>query len=320
VYTLSSHIIGDVVGLGFDVVTYDASAYSYEGVETLLQTTNWTHQIDPVVIDPEQCRRNSILISAQERSSIDVLEATRYNNAVDCHFLVCSFIPYLRQIVHVSAISNRTTLSVLYGIGNCSNAAYFGHGVLVVGAGAAVSRPFGTADIIAHELGHGLIGGNGGARGEEGALHEHFADMIATSFEAYLCRTQPDLPIVSDYTIGEDRAFCAVLRNMANPWDQKQPRAYGGWYWKDPYSSVDRGYVHHNCSVGNFCFYLFSTAVGIPAATQIFLNVMYRAPKSYEEYSTLLQLYASSSNTRVQMESCLRKCGLLPSPSICNIL
>jgi Zn-dependent metalloprotease len=318
-YTLSSHING-VAGLTIDVITYDASDYNYEDIQTLLQTTNWTHQLEPVVINPEQCRQNAILISDPKRSSTDVLDAIRYNNAVDCHFVACHFIPYMRQVVQVSAISNSTTLSILYGVRNCSNAAYFGSGVLVVGSGAAVSRPFGTVDIIAHELGHGLIGGSGGAHGEEGALHEHFADMVATSFEDYLCRTQQSLPIVPDYTIGEDRAPFAVIRNMANPWDQKQPKRYGGWYWNDPNSSVDRGYVHHNCSVGNFCFYLFSTAVGMSMATQIFLNVMYRAPKSYAEYSKLLLVYASSANTRKQMDACLRQCGLLYSPRTCNLL
>jgi hypothetical protein len=321
VYELSSHIEGLNGGLALDVITYDVREYSSEEIDVMRMVPGWMDALTPVLIDVDECAGNTRIIADTGSSKEAVLRAVRYNNAVDSHFFACNFVTFMRQVVHVQSISRSTTVSVLYGTRDCNNAAYYGEGVLMIGAGTTSAYPFGTIDIIAHELGHGLVS-NTPQKGEAGAIQEHFADFVATSFESYMCKTHQQLPVF-DYLIGEDRDPRNVIRNMAEPWRQRHPRAYGGWYWRNPASDVDNGFIHVNCAVGNYCFYHFSMLVGMDVATQIFLNVMYRTPTTYAEYGRLLQVYAQSAGTMAPMNVCLQKCGLLPKSargSWCTLL
>jgi Zn-dependent metalloprotease len=188
--------------------------------------------LTPVLINIDECAENTRIIADPGSSQDAVLRAVRYNNAVDSHFFTCKFVAFMHQVMHVHALSRSTMVTILYGTRDCSNAFYYGDGVLMIGAGVASDYPYGTIDLIAHEFGHGLVSNYTPQRGEAGALQEHFADVVATSFESYVCKTHPQLPIVFDYLIGEDRDPRSVIRNMAEPWRQRNPRAYGGRFWR----------------------------------------------------------------------------------------
>ena len=131
-----------------------------------------------------------------------------------------------------------------------------------------------TIDIAAHEFTHGVLSsteGPGskesglGSIGENGAIAESLCDIMGLMVERYTLGESPN-----NLTHGEDcghifrkfdsRGFSQSsassvhesLRNLPFP------TIYGGSGWFDPTSNVDKGGIHHNCSVMNFWFYLLT--------------------------------------------------------------
>jgi cysteine-rich repeat protein len=122
-----------------------------------------------------------------------------------------------------------------------------------------VGRPPAVAlDIMGHEYTHGVaqsaVPPDGlEAKGESGALEESFSDIFGTAVEFAVPGTNPN------WTVGEDLSGFYVPRDLQDPKQKRQPKAYGGQFWLDP-NQDDTS--HANGGVQNFWFYLLANNVG----------------------------------------------------------
>jgi len=292
--------------MNMQVRTYDARGYTLAQAEAKIYEGD---VLQPHRLNIRVCRENRLLTEYDTMS----LEAIRYNNIVDCHYLSCEFVKYIQRVLFMYSVGNSSIINVFYGVKEYSGASYYGGGNMIIGAGAGLDYPYGTADIIGHELGHGLRSHVPmlPKKGEYGALSEHCSDLIAASFESFMCDENLDFPAF-DWLIGEDRPPFEAIRNMADPWEQKHAKQYLGKYWVDTTLDWDDGGIHSNCSVGNYCFYLFCKKTDIQLATQVFLNTLCRNPIDYNEYASLLMVYATSAQKGLEMDDCLDACALAP--------
>lgn len=142
-----------------------------------------------------------------------------------------------------------------------SNGVYLGNG----GSSSAYDD-FGTIDIVAHEITHGVTQNSAGLNyiNESGALNEAFSDILGTGAERYY-----EGACCFDWLIGEDRnGGTLYTRSLSDPknWGAHitgsgnfaigQPNTYQGTYWYT--GTLDYGGVHVNSGVLNYWFYLLS--------------------------------------------------------------
>lgn len=146
---------------------------------------------------------------------------------------------------------------------------YFGSGK------AAFSNLAGGLDVIAHELGHGVVENTANLeyQGQSGAINETYADIFGAMVDR------------EDWLIGEDVSQPAyfpsgTMRDMSDPHNQGMQSDH---YWQPNHVSEmyigdeDRGGVHINSGIGNHAYYLFATALSKEKAEQVF----YRALANY---------------------------------------
>lgn len=127
-----------------------------------------------------------------------------------------------------------------------------------------------SLDVIAHELGHGVVDDETGFeyQGQSGALNEHCADVIGTLVKQHAAGARVD---GADWLIGADILGPAVtgraLRSMAAPGTAYDDDVLG----KDPQpahfddlvvTAEDNGGVHINSGIPNHAFYLVATTLG----------------------------------------------------------
>ena len=171
-----------------------------------------------------------------------------------------------------------------------------------IGDGRANLLPFSTAyDIIAHELGHGIIGYSSKLvyEGESGALDESFADVIGVSAREW--SRLPGQP--SSFLIGEKmmRVGKGGFRDMDNPTVYQDPdhlsvalRCKAG---EAPDAKKnDHCYVHSNSGIGNKAFALMVKGgthygYGIPKAIgwEASRTIWYRAMTHLGSRASFLQ-------------------------------
>ena len=113
-------------------------------------------------------------------------------------------------------------------------------------------------EVVAHELGHGLIskGSNLVYKKEPGALNEAIADAIGVGFRGWYELGQGSRQIgkvPKDYWVL--RSPKGILRHLKYP---KQAGEYPDHYDEFVYTSADNGGVHINSSIMNVGFYLLS--------------------------------------------------------------
>lgn len=121
-----------------------------------------------------------------------------------------------------------------------------------------------SLDVIAHELGHGIVQytANFVYQDQSGALNEHFADVFGSVVTQYAEKQTAE---TADWLIGDEimgsELFGESLRSMAspgtaydNPLMGKDPQPD---HMKDYYSGTgDNGGVHTNSGIMNKAFYL----------------------------------------------------------------
>lgn len=113
--------------------------------------------------------------------------------------------------------------------------------------------PVVSLDALGHEFTHGVIlySSQLNIVGESGALNESFADIFGTMVEFFIEGDN------GDFLIGEDivpEHMC--LRNMKEPNQKGQADTYHGNYWYS--GNDDREFIHRNCGVQNYWFYLLA--------------------------------------------------------------
>ncbi|RXA21397.1 peptidase M4 family protein [Methanosarcina sp. MSH10X1] len=132
------------------------------------------------------------------------------------------------------------------------------------GDGAIFSSFARSLDVIAHELGHGVVQwtSNFEYRNQSGALNEHFADVFGTVITQYVEKSAAD---DADWLIGDEvmgpKLYGEALRCMASPGTAYDNELMG----KDPQPDHmrdiyrgpnDNGGVHINSGIMNKAFYL----------------------------------------------------------------
>jgi thermolysin len=145
------------------------------------------------------------------------------------------------------------------------NAAYQGNGFVVYGDGLPpgfvlaspngdleVDYLSGALDIVAHEIGHGVVESTSNLEfeGESGALNEAFCDILGASVEFFF-QSSGRSPR-SDYLIAEDVLAPVAARSFANPAQLGQPDHYSQRFQ----GTADNGGVHINSGIPNHVFYL----------------------------------------------------------------
>ena len=135
------------------------------------------------------------------------------------------------------------------------------------------SGPLGDAlDVVAHEFTHGVTQHTANLiyRNQSGALNESMSDVFAVLIDA------------DDWLVGEDTWTPGTpgdaLRYMDNPELGNQPAHMDNYL----VTNADNGGVHTNSGIPNKAFFNIATAVGRPAAGQIY----YRALTVYMTAST----------------------------------
>jgi Zn-dependent metalloprotease len=166
-----------------------------------------------------------------------------------------------------------------------NNAQWIGNASLYGVGDGYYYGPWGTLDIVGHEITHGVTQYSAGLiyANEPGALNESFSDIFGAAVEFFKESTN------GDWLMGEDHAINApVVRSLQNPKLRDDPDTYQGQYWvpytPSPSDDNDYGGVHTNSGVQNHWFYLLSeggngvndngsqyavTGIGVEAAEQI---------------------------------------------------
>lgn len=138
-----------------------------------------------------------------------------------------------------SAVPADTRYHIAYGLGDCIN-----------------DKPWVTLDVIGHEFTHLVTAANGEQKlpnkGEGGALNESFGDIMGNAIEAFALGS-------TDWEFMKGIFYSDVnksLRSLKNP----EENTYHGDNWKaisgNPNSTNDNDWVHYNCGVQNYWFYL----------------------------------------------------------------
>lgn len=132
------------------------------------------------------------------------------------------------------------------------------------GDGATFTSFTKSLDVVAHEMGHGVVHfyADFSYQDQSGALHEHFADVFGSAVTQYIEKQTAD---TADWLIGDEimgpELYGESLRSMAapgtaydNPLMGKDPQPD---HMKDLYVGTDdNGGVHLNSGIMNKAFYL----------------------------------------------------------------
>ncbi|WP_048065431.1 M4 family metallopeptidase [Methanosarcina acetivorans] len=139
-----------------------------------------------------------------------------------------------------------------------------------------------SLDVIAHELGHGVVQFTADFEyhGQSGALNEHFADVFGTVITQWVENQTSDK---ADWLIGDEimgpELYGEALRSMSEPgtaYDNsilgKDPQPA---HMKDIYTGTgDNGGVHINSGIMNKAFYLTAIEIGTDQAALIWYNAL----------------------------------------------
>jgi Zn-dependent metalloprotease len=193
----------------------------------------------------------------------------------DVHWLTNEYLEFLHIKLKLNNINSDGLLLSVHNVKNLDNAFFTGD-YMVYGDGGRTFVEMGKADVIAHELGHGIVKSTANLeyKGHSGALNEHMSDVLGVCFEFWLYNKynkneskSDDISGRSDWLIGEDVGKeIPYLRSMRDPENaaSPQPSVYKGRFWSDPNNmDLDLGGVHINSGVPNKCFFLAAKKIGL---------------------------------------------------------
>lgn len=211
-----------------------------------------------------------------------VVEDDAVNNAYD-H--IGNFRNYFKEKLLRDSIDNNS-MDIICNVhfGTKYNNAFFNGKEITIGDGDGVifSNFAKSREVIAHELGHGVVQwtANLEYRNQSGALNEHFADVFGSAITQSFERSTAD---DADWLIGDEimgpRLYGEALRCMASPGTAFDNDLMG----KDPQpdhmrdfykGSNDNGGVHINSGIMNKAFYLASRELETEKATLIWYTAL----------------------------------------------
>ena len=274
---------------------------------------------------------NNINISSTEDENKEIYaKLIKHNCFIDIHFNTISYLEFLYDVCGVVSINNNN-LVVSVGNQDFENAYWNGY-YMMYGNGEKQFYPLVSADVVGHELTHGLISNTADLeyKGESGALNEAFADIFGTAYEFWLYEKynknknlEDDILGDSDWFIGEDLArIDDFLRNMLNPLEGDQPKEYKGEKWHPTNNSFDYGGVHINSGVPNYLFYLMCTgenSVDKNTATKKFYDCLSKHLNKKSQFDdltkSLIKVFTDTPNID-KVKECLKEVKLYKDPVI----
>ena len=253
-------------------------------------------------------------------------EVVKYNSPVDIIFCTCNYLDFLYEKTQMISVNKLDTLISVSGVPKLDNA-YFTGQYMMYGAGDKMFYPLTAADVIGHELSHGLVSGTANLeyKGHSGALNESFADVVGVMFEFWLYDKYPQLHGKEDWMVGEDLGMTRpFLRSFENPEGGNQPSLYQGKHYLNPNSEMDFGGVHINSGITNHCFYLMSQEKDKYTMFSHFINCLLELTKrsNFMDFRDTLKRVSQNDptiqnalNTVGFTDSAVTDYGKQPSPS-----
>ncbi len=268
-------------------------------------------------------------IDANNTYVSNVSHVTSSNNsnwsptAVSAHYSTSLAFDYHKNTHNRNSINNQggTILSIINvaeeGGGSMENAFWNGQ-FACYGNGGSMFKPLaGSLDVIAHELGHGIVSNSANLeyQDQSGALNETFADIFGAMADR------------DDWHIGEDimkpNSYfpSGYLRDMSNPHNGGnngdaawQPANVSEMYT----GNQDNGGVHTNSGIVNFCYYNYATAITKEKAEKVFYRALTvyltRSSQFIDGRNATIQaatdLYGASSNEVTQAKNCFAQVGI----------
>ena len=152
--------------------------------------------------------------------------------------------------------------------------AYWDGSEMLYGDGYSVFNPVVSIDVIAHEIGHGIMQYTAGFNGnrENPSLNEGFSDIWASVVEHWVASDATNNWLIGEQIMKNGKTCLRSLRNPKyegfNTWTNTYPggfpNTYTGTYWINPSGcttpsqSNDYCYCHTNLTVLTYWFYLLS--------------------------------------------------------------
>ncbi len=198
-----------------------------------------------------------------------------------------AIVKWLKGSLHRNGINDRgSDVIINVNFGEGYNNAFWDGNELTLGGGDG--RIFGSfaksPDVVAHEIGHGIIQEESALEyeGESGALNEHFADVLGIAIQNTL---SPPGWLIGDEIMGWALRGEA-LRSMIAPGTAYDNRMMG----KDPQpghmdnlyeGDADHGGVHINSGIPNRAFAIAAERIGIETAARVWYTALpLLAPRS----------------------------------------
>lgn len=190
------------------------------------------------------------------------------NAALDAHWGAEKVFDYFKDVHGRNSWNNlggailNYVHSDLISMDHPTNANAFWDGQrMTYGDGNGSYHPFTSLDVIAHEIGHGVMSSSANLtyRNESGALNEGFSDIWAAAIRSTYT------PNKNIWQLGDEISVWGIpFRSMSNPKSAGQPNTYGGTSWYQvpgcsPSDQTDQCGVHTNSGVLNYWFYLLVT-------------------------------------------------------------
>lgn len=198
-----------------------------------------------------------------------------------------AIVKWLKNSLHRKGIDGRGgAILINVNFGENYNNAFWDGDELTLGNGdGTVFGSFAKSpDVVAHEIGHGIVQEESALEyeGESGALNEHFADVLGIAIQNTL---SPSGWLIGDEIMGPTLAGEA-LRSMIAPGTAYDNRLMGKdpqpGHYRDRYQGdADHGGVHVNSGIPNRAFAIAADRIGIETAARVWYTALpLLAPRS----------------------------------------
>ena len=254
-----------------------------------------------------------------------------WNNraAISAHSNASVAYKYFRKTFNRNSINNKggniiAIVNLSDEMGNGFDNAYWNGKYIAFGNGGEYFKNLaGGLDVVAHELGHGVIQNTANLEyyGQSGAINETFADIFGAMVDR------------DDWLIGEDITKSSyspsgTMRDMSDP--HNKGNSLNDSYWQPNHLSEmyigenDDGGVHTNSGIGNYAYYLYATAITKEKAEQVFYRALVNYLTSKSQFIDLRiavvqsakDLYGDNSSEVIEAVNAFEAVGIYEENSI----
>lgn len=251
--------------------------------------------------------------------------------AVSAHFSTTTTYDYFENTFGRNSINGQggniiSFINVANEDGSSMESAFWNGKAAFYGNGGSSFYPFaGALDVIAHELGHGVVSNTANLEyyAQSGAINETFADIFGAMVDR------------ADWLIGEDIVKTSQpMRSMSDPhnngtdvfdgWQPKHMSEFVSGSILDNFKNRDNEGVHINSGIGNYAYYLYATSITKEKAEQVFYRALTNYLTSKSQFIDLRiaviqaakDLYGDSSTEVVEAGNAFDAVGIYDEESI----